>query len=163
AAAGEGDSAAMMGADPCGEALPRREQFQKLGIAPWHSAGHKGRGIKVAILDSGFHGYRAQLGKALPSRVVVRSFRSDGNLEAKDSQHGILCGEVIHALAPEAELIFANWEPSHPGSFLEAARWAVKQGAQVISCSIIMPTWSDGEGGGKVHAELSRLLAGSGT
>ncbi len=150
-----------MGADTCAEALPRREQFQQLGLQPWQAAGHRGRGVKVAILDSGFHGYRAQLGKALPSKVIVRSFRQDGNLEAKDSQHGILCGEVVHALAPDAELLFANWEPSHPSSFLEATRWAIGQGAQILSCSIIMPTWSDGEGGGLVHAELSRLLNGS--
>ncbi len=157
AAFGQGDPASM-GADSCAEALPRREQFRQLGVAAWHAAGHKGRGLKVAILDSGFSGYHSQLGKALPAKVIARSFRKDGNLEAKDSQHGILCGEVIHALAPDAELLFANWEPSHPGSFLEAARWAVRQGAQVLSCSIIMPTWSDGEGGGLVHAELSRLL-----
>jgi subtilisin family serine protease len=31
----------------------------------------------------------------------------------------------------------------------------------VISCSIIMPTWSDGDGGGATHAELTRLLTSS--
>ena len=68
---------------------------------------------------------------------------------------------MVHTLAPDAEVLFANWEPSHPGSFLEAVRWAVGQGAQVLTCSIIMPTWSDGEGGGPVHAELTRLLGDS--
>jgi hypothetical protein len=151
----------MSGADPTTAALPRREHLQRLGIPNWHRLGQKGRGVKVAVLDSGFSGYRHQLGKALPQKVIVRSFRADGNLEAKDSQHGVLCGEVIHTLAPEAELMFANWEPSHPQKFLEAVRWAVSEGAKVITCSIIMPTWSDGEGGGAIHAELSRLL-GSG-
>ena len=50
------------------------------------------------------------LGKALPSTVAIHSFRSDHDLEAKDSQHGILCGEVIHTIAPDAELLFANWD-----------------------------------------------------
>ena len=80
--------------------------------------------MKVAILDSGFRGYRAHLGKALPDTVLVQSFRADSNLEAKDSQHGILCGEVVHALAPEANLLFANWDPDKPEQFLQAARWA---------------------------------------
>ncbi len=89
---------------------------------------------------------------------MAKSFRNDGNLEARDSQHGILCGEVIHALAPDAELLFANWEPDSPAAFLEAVRWAKSKGARILSCSLIMPNWSDGEGGGQVHAALAPLL-----
>jgi subtilisin family serine protease len=140
----------------------RAEQLARLGVDCWHAAGYRGRGVKVAILDSGFRGYRAHLGKALPAQIQVRSFRNDGNLEARDSQHGILCGEVVHALAPEAELLFANWEPDHVGPFLNAVRWARRQGAQIISCSMIFPSWSDGEGGGQVHEQLAQIL-GSGS
>src|SRR5262249_40822677 len=95
---------------------------------------------------------------ALPAHVTVRSFRKDGNMEARDSQHGVLCGEVIHALAPEAELLLANWENDRPEQFLEAVRWARAQGARIISCSVIMPSWSDGEGAGEVHQKLTQLL-----
>jgi subtilisin family serine protease len=91
----------------------------------------------------------------------VRSFRADGNLEARNSQHGILCGEIIHALAPEAGMLLANWDVEKPDSFLDAVRWARQQGARIISCSVVMPSCSDGEGGGAVHADLARLL-GSG-
>jgi hypothetical protein len=141
------------------EALPRlSEVLERLGVAAWHARGWRGRGLKVAVLDSGFSGFRAHLGRALPRIVKVRSFRFDGNLEAKDSQHGILCAEVIHALAPEAELLLANWEPEHPDQFLAAVRWARRQGAQVLSCSVIMPTWSDCEGHGRIHQELTRLV-----
>jgi subtilisin family serine protease len=141
------------------EVVPRRSVlFEKLGVRAWHAAGLRGRGIKVAVLDSGFSGYRKHLGKALPRTVEVRSFRFDGDIEAKNSQHGILCAEVIHALAPEAELLLVNWEPEHPAQFLAAARWARKQGARIISCSVIMPTWSDCEGHGRFHEELTRIL-----
>jgi hypothetical protein len=153
------DAAVAADPDPLGH---RAAILEHLGVPCWHAAGYRGRGLRVAILDSGFCGYRAHLGKALPGRVQARSFRLDGNLEARDSQHGILCGEVVHALAPEAELLFANWEPDLPDRFLEAVRWARGQGARVISCSVIMPTWSDGEGQGAVHDELSRIL-GRGT
>src|SRR5262249_31737815 len=98
----------------------RARLLDHLGARPWRQAGQRGRGVKVAVLDSGFKGYRSFLGKALPERVQARSFRIDGNLEARDSQHGILCGEVIHTLAPEAELLFANWEPESPERFLDA-------------------------------------------
>jgi subtilisin family serine protease len=138
-----------------------KSALAELGVPAWHSAGHQGQGVKIAILDSGFKGHRAALGKALPALVKVRSFRKDGELEGRESQHGILCGEVVHRLAPRAELLFANWEPEQPDSFLDAVRWARKEGARIISCSIIMPAWSDGEGHGKAHQALLDAL-GSG-
>ncbi|HYV37277.1 MAG TPA: S8 family serine peptidase [Gemmataceae bacterium] len=139
---------------------PRDHAVARLGVDSWHQAGIRGRGVKVAILDSGFHDYRTFLGNALPANVAVKSFRRDGNLEARDSQHGILCADVIHTIAPDAQLLFANWEPDRPESFLKAAQWAKEQGAKVISCSIIMPSWSDGEGGGDVHAALAKIVGG---
>jgi subtilisin family serine protease len=145
-------------------AYPSRERekhLAALGVDDWHRHGVHGKSIKIAVLDSGFRGYKAFLGKALPETVTVRSFRSDGNLEARDSQHGILCAEVLHALAPDAELLFANWDPERPDEFLAAVKWAKHEGARILSCSLIMPSWSDGEGGGPLHEELSGLL-GSG-
>jgi hypothetical protein len=132
-----------------------------LGVDRWHAAGHRGKGVTIAVLDSGFRGYRAHLGRALPARVVARSFRADGDLEARNSQHGIWCAAVLHTLAPDAELLLANWEDDQPETFLAAARWARQQGAHIISCSVIMPSWSDGEGGGPVHEKLAHTL-GSG-
>lgn len=138
--------------------LQRAALLDQLGVERWHKAGRRGRGVTIAILDSGFRGYRNFLGNGLPQRVLARSFRKDGNLEARDSQHGILCAEIVHALAPEAQLLLANWETDQPASFLDAVRWARDQGARVVSCSVIMPGWSDGEGGGPVHAALRSIL-----
>jgi subtilisin family serine protease len=146
------------------EPFPGRQRAQhlaQLGVDRWQAAGFRGQGVTIALLDSGFRGYRGQLGKALPAHVTCRSFRADGNLEAKDSQHGIMCAEVLHALAPDAGLLFANWEPDHPEQFLEAVRWARQEGARVISCSLIMPSWSDGDGGGPFNEALAQAL-GSG-
>jgi len=168
ASMGLGETASSLStpdSDIPGDNLPaeqhRAQILECLGVKSWHDIGQRGQGVKVAVLDSGFCGYRAHLGKALPQTVLARSFRLDGNLEAHDSQHGILCGEVIHTLAPDAELLFANWEPDRPERFLQAVRWAREQGAKIISCSVIMPTWSDGEGQGTIHRELQKLL-GSG-
>lgn len=145
-------------ADDANLAPSRLEHLRQLGVANWHAKGLRGKGLKVAVLDSGFHQYKTQLGKSLPDKVITRSFRTDGNLEAKESQHGILCAEIVHTLAPDAEILLANWEPCQPASFLEAVRWAIESGARIISCSIIMPTWSDGEGGGPIHTELRKLV-----
>jgi subtilisin family serine protease len=140
----------------------RASQFRLLGADRWHQAGQQGQGIKVAVIDCGFKGYQEQLGRALPAQVVTRSFRADGSLEARDSFHGILCAEVIHALAPRAELLFLTWEPNQPDQFIQAVQWARTQGARIISCSVVMPSWSDGEGGGLIHQALARVLGPGG-
>src|SRR6476660_7615180 len=105
--------------------------LSRLGVESWHAAGFRGQGVKVAVLDSGFRGWQSWLGKALPRTVETRSFRLDRQLESRDSAHGILCAEVIHSLAPDAELLFANWQPDQPETFVQAVSWARKQGAQV--------------------------------
>lgn len=139
----------------------RSQWLAQLGADRWHAAGWRGQGVKVAVLDSGFRGWQSWLGHALPRSVAVRSFRLDRQLEARDSSHGVLCGEVIHALAPDAELLFANWEPDRPDSFVQAIAWARQQGARIATCSVIMPSWSDGEGGGPIHASIA-AVAGNG-
>jgi hypothetical protein len=140
------------------QSTSRHQHLERLGVPSWHERGYQGQGIKVAILDSGFRGYRTFLGKGLPARITARSFRQDEELEARDSQHGILCAEVVHAIAPRAELLFATWEPDSPRAFLDAVRWARAEGARILSCSLIMPGWSDGEGGGAMHRALGALL-----
>jgi hypothetical protein len=141
-------------------ALQRAQHLDRLGVPRWHAAGFRGKGVTVAVLDAGFRGYPACLGKALPAQVTARSFRADGDIEARDSQHGVLCAEVVHALAPEANVLLANWDCDRPETFLEALRWARERGARVVSCSLIMPSWSDGEGGGAVNEAVSRLVGG---
>jgi hypothetical protein len=141
-------------------ALERQAHLDSLDVPRWHRQDFRGQNIKIAVLDSGFRGYRSFLGKGLPRSVKTHSFRKDRNLEARDSQHGVLCAEVIHALAPDAEILLVNWEPDSPQAFLDAVRWAKAEGAKILSCSLIMPSWSDGEGGGDVHQSLGPLLDG---
>src|SRR5262245_22759921 len=52
----------------------RGELFEQLGATRWHAAGRRGQGVKIAILDTGFRGYREHLGTSLPRKVMVRSF-----------------------------------------------------------------------------------------
>lgn len=138
--------------------LERRQEIERLGADLWQAEGFRGQGVKVAVLDTGFRSYRNFLGSVLPPQIEARSFRSDRNLEARNSQHGILCGEVIHAIAPDAQLLFANWDLDRPEEFLDAVRWARMEGARIVSCSVVTPSWSDGDGDGEIHRELSSVL-----
>lgn len=133
-----------------------------LGVNRWHQSGFGGQGIKVAVLDTGFRDWRRAAGHEIAAEPVCRSFRSDGDLEARDSRHGVLCAEVVNTIAPRTQPLLANWEPDHPASFLQAVKWAKEQGAKIITCSVVVPSWSDGDGGGPLHRELQRIV-GDGT
>src|SRR5437588_2316879 len=47
----------------------QRSHVLRLGVQRLFEQGFRGQGMKVAILDSGLQGYRAYLGKGLPSYV----------------------------------------------------------------------------------------------
>src|SRR5687767_1091482 len=72
---------------PAEVAPERARQLARLGVPRAHAQGCRGQGVTVAVLDSGFRGYRSFLGRGLPASVRAKSFRADGNLEARDSQH----------------------------------------------------------------------------
>ena len=64
----------------------------------------RGQGVKVAIIDGGFKG-ADELSGDLPARSRLRGhdFTGEG-LYAGDEVHGTACTEIIHDVAPEAEL-----------------------------------------------------------
>jgi Subtilase family len=130
----------------------------ELGVLRWHGVGYRGQGVRIAVLDYGFRGYREKLKHGLPAEVRTKSFRRDGDIEARDSQHGILCAEILHTLAPDAEIVLADWEPDSPDSFFRALRWVKSEGVRAVTCSVVMPSWSDGGGGGPQHAALREIL-----
>src|SRR5437899_3326426 len=47
----------------------RAKHLGLLGVDVWHKAGARGQSVKIAVLDSGFRGYKNFLGKALPSKI----------------------------------------------------------------------------------------------
>ncbi len=118
------------------------------GADTWHTAGFIGEGVKVAVLDcDGFAGYQALLGTDLPpvERVVVESFRWDGNIEA--GVHGTACAEVVYDMAPGATLYLVNYA-DEVGMF-QAILWLIGQGVDAIthSCGWVNIGPYDGTGG----------------
>src|ERR1700722_7275292 len=89
----------------------------RLGGMTWRAGGYFGRGVKVAVLDGDFYGYKEERGASLPWNVVAKSFRDDEDLETGSTGHGLRAAQVVHALAPRAELLLINWEPSRPERF----------------------------------------------
>ena len=123
--------------------LPLRTQESRQALAPegpgvtgaeaWHKAGITGKGVKVGILDMGFRGYHNLLGRSLPEQVVAESFMPGEDADGGDV-HGTACAEIVHAMAPDAELFLAAYDGSLT-SEAEAVHWLLSQGVQIISHS----------------------------
>jgi subtilisin family serine protease len=108
------------------------------GADAWISAGVTGQGVKVGVLDVGFRGYKELLGKELPPTVVTKSFRRDGKIEPNDGGvedvHGLGVAEIVHDMAPDAQLYLTNFETDV--EFFNALDWLISQKVDVINMSI---------------------------
>jgi subtilisin family serine protease len=110
------------------------EGVQKTGANEYHDlAAFKSSGVKVCVLDVGFQDYQDLLGTELPESVTTRSFTDDEDIEA-DEVHGTACAEIVHDMAPDAELYLANiyWDID----LIDAVTWIVEQEIDIISYSL---------------------------
>jgi hypothetical protein len=102
------------------------EGVRTTGADRWHGAGFTGRGTKVGVIEWAFNGTDAYLRGAT---FTVRSFRPDGMAAVTDDAelpygqwHGIATAEIVHEMAPDAELVLAIIT-REPASFVTAVDW----------------------------------------
>ena len=129
------------------------EALDDIDVPAWHTAGAKGDEVKVAIIDGGFSGYAGLLGTDLPDSVTVRNFvdgETDPDVGSGPSVHGTACAEVIHDVAPEAELYL--FKISTNIDLLEAKTEALTQGIDVVSTSMGWYNLEPGDGTGQFEA-----------
>jgi len=98
----------------------------------WHAQGITGQGIKVGVLDLGFAGYQDLLGSELPANVTIEAFGDDYAFASEP--HGTACAEIVHEMAPDAELYLAYYDGSDVAMGM-AVEWLINQGVDVISNS----------------------------
>lgn len=89
--------------------------------------------VKVCIIDGGFQNYTKLLGTELPSSVTVQAFTTSGKVE-NGQVHGTAVAEIIHDMAPDAELYFAVISTN--ADLVEAVDWAISQKVDLISFSM---------------------------
>lgn len=129
----------------------------------WHAAGQKGAGVKVGVIDGGFQGYTTLLGTDLPAAVVARNF-VDGEGDAQvdgTTAHGTACAEIVHDIAPEAQLYLAKVNTNV--DLAEAVNWLIAQNVDIISTSLGWYNVSPGDGTGEFadlvdHAQANGIL-----
>lgn len=128
-----------------------------LGVDRWREAGFTGYGVKVAVLDAGFRGYEARLGRSLPATVRTRSFRA-GTEVGTGTDHGTLAAEVVSSIAPGATLYLVSF-----GTLTElsaAVDFLAEEQVDVVSFSLGFLHSGPGDGSGPVNAIIDRATQG---
>jgi subtilisin len=110
----------------------------------WAFSGSTGKGVRVAILDSGIELGHPLVGEVQEAYVV--SVDADGNAEIDDDDvgdrcgHGTACAGIVRSLAPECELVSVRvLGEGYTGSgrvMLAGLRWAIEQGFDVVNMSL---------------------------
>jgi subtilisin family serine protease len=129
------------------------EGVDVIGAGTWHDAGITGAGIKVGIIDGGFEGYESLLGEELPDNVVYQRFgpEPDPDIPISHKIHGTACAEIVHELAPDAELYFAEFRSTY--GWVDAIEWLIDQDVDIISHSV---SWIAGPiDGTGLHTEVA--------
>jgi len=114
----------------------------------WAWGGSTGRGIRVAVVDSGLEYDHPALEGCVRGGVGVDfdPEAEDGVRYVEENQpqdmfgHGTACAGIIHSLAPQAELysvrVLGKKATGRAAQFAGGLRWAVEQGMQVINLSL---------------------------
>jgi subtilisin len=114
----------------------------------WAWGGSTGKGIRVAIIDSGVEYDHPLLEGKVGGGVAVEydetaenRFRVvDDPLPLDLCGHGTACGGIIHTLAPEAELwsvrVLGKDLRGRAIQFAGGLNWAIEQGIQIINLSL---------------------------
>jgi subtilisin len=121
------------------------------GIAPldcisadWAWGGGSGKGIKVAVIDSGIDAEHPAVGGKISGYVAIREENGQLIYTTEPHQdlvgHGTACAGIIRSLAPDCELYSVQVlgaSLSGRGSvFVAGLQWAIEHGMQVCNLSL---------------------------
>ncbi|HST15748.1 MAG TPA: S8 family serine peptidase [Gaiellaceae bacterium] len=106
----------------------------------WHTAGYTGSGVKIAIIDLGFGGYSSLLGSSLPASVTTVNHCADGF--TADTVHGTGVAEIVHQMAPAAQLTLICIDDEI--GLQEAEQYVVANGIKIVNHSV---SWFDTDRG----------------
>jgi subtilisin family serine protease len=114
----------------------------------WAWGGSTGRGVKVAVVDSGIEHDHPAVAGSVRGGVVAEydeqaedGYRIDPDDPPRDlSGHGTACAGIIHALAPEAEIysvrVLGSDSKGRAIQFAAGIDWATENGMHVANLSL---------------------------
>lgn len=109
----------------------------------WAWGGSRGRGVKVAVIDSGVDAEHPDVGE-VQGYVAIRKSGDELIYETEPHEdsfgHGTACAGIIRALAPECEIysvkVLGLGLMGHGVVFAAGLRWAIENGMQVCNLSL---------------------------
>ncbi|MFO8034066.1 MAG: PKD domain-containing protein [Candidatus Bipolaricaulota bacterium] len=109
------------------------EGVELIGGSAFHDLGERGAGTKIGIIDLGFRGLSTSQSRGdLPYGVTTRDFTGRG-IES-DFSHGTAVAEIVHDVAPEAQLYLIKI--GNEVDLDNAVSYAVSEGIHVINHSL---------------------------
>ena len=122
------------------------EGVERIRAQVYSNRGFTGRGIKVGVIDIGFAGVPELKSRGeLPQNLSVQDFSNAGIFEG-DVVHGSACAEIVHDVAPDAEIYL--YKVKGLLSWQNAKDAAIQEGLDIVSVSLGFPVTGFGDGTG---------------
>jgi len=133
------------------------EGVEPMNAPAWHAQGYDGAGIKVGVIDVQFGGWEDLLGIELPpaDRTTYRAF--GGASVSADEVHGTGCAEIVHDIAPQAELFLAHIRTTT--DLLNSLDWLEVEGVDVVTMSLGFSGNGPGDGTGTSADRINAFVA----
>lgn len=126
------------------------EQMAKTNSAAWNAAGITGAGVRIGIIDFFDAGiWNAALAKGdvvPPAGTRCRTSGSNCDIFTGGSGHGVAVAEVIHDVAPAAQIYLATASTTADLAFV--VDWMIDNGVSIISRSLGSKLDGPGDGTG---------------
>ena len=113
--------------------LATSEGLPLIGAPDWHADGDRGAGIRVAVIDLGFRGYTQAVSAGELANVILARDYTGTEFET-GTEHGTACAEIVHDVAPEAELLLMKI--GNEVDLANAVEDAIDNGVHIISHSV---------------------------
>lgn len=123
----------------------------------WHADGFTGQGVKVGVIDIEMYGWESLLGSDLPPAERVHFQEFGGSASGPGAVHGTAVAEIVHDMAPDAELYLARIGGT-TSNFVSAVNWMVGSGVRVIAMSITFFGVGPGDGTGYLQSRIDSFV-----
>jgi hypothetical protein len=134
------------------------EGVEPMNVAAWRNEGFDGSGVRIGVIDVEFYGWDDLLGVELPAeRTTYQAF--GGSSVSPGQVHGTACAEIVHDIAPEAELYLAHIRTL--GDFYAAMDWYETVGVDVVTMSVSWFGAGPGDGTGSAADRITSFVAAS--
>lgn len=119
----------------------------------WQGASDTGAGVKVGIVDAGFANLADEVSaQHLPATTTVNG---DHCADVNDTQHGTAVAEIVHQMAPDAQLLLYCVDDNI--GFAAAEGELHDAGVTIVNSSLGFPGDSRGDGTGAAHSTATTV------